>query len=171
MMNNNNQLPDTPQPITEQNASALSFRIATEDDLTLLSSLNQQLIHDEKSRNPMNIKELEERMQRWLEEDGYQGVLFQMNGLNVGYALYRFDQEYVYLRQFYVKSDSRRLGVGRAAIQWLMEHKWDDVPRIRLEVLMSNEGGIHFWKALGFSEYCITMEKDVKATAKRDFLR
>jgi hypothetical protein len=32
--------------------------------------------------------------------------------------------------------------------------------RIRTDVLVGNKIGIDFWKAVGFQEYCITMEME-----------
>jgi GNAT superfamily N-acetyltransferase len=63
-------------------------------------------------------------------------VLFEEAGQPAGYALYRRDPEYVYLRQFYVCPDRRRQGIGRAAIAWLRQHAWDG-RRVRVEVLVS----------------------------------
>lgn len=49
--------------------SALSCRQAITEDVPLLARMNQQLIEDEASRNPMSLSELENRMSNWLESD------------------------------------------------------------------------------------------------------
>jgi ribosomal protein S18 acetylase RimI-like enzyme len=65
----------------------------------------------------------------------------------------------VYLRQFYVPLELRRQGIGRAAIEHLRAHYWQDRPRIRLDVLCGNATGIAFWRAVGFEDYCLTLER------------
>ncbi|MEX0978280.1 MAG: GNAT family N-acetyltransferase, partial [Pirellulales bacterium] len=77
----------------------------------------------------------------------------------VGYALFRSEPEYVYLRQFFVEPARRREGIGRAAIEHLAKHFWQDYPRARLEVLTGNSAAIEFWRAVGFIDYCLTMER------------
>jgi ribosomal protein S18 acetylase RimI-like enzyme len=96
-------------------------------------------------------------MQGWLQGD-YRAVVFERAGLAVGYALFRSESEFVYLRQFFVCPDFRRQGIGRAAIDWLSGNIWNGVARVRLEVLVGNVAGIAFWRALGFHDYALTME-------------
>ncbi len=135
----------------------MRFRLAKNSDVALIAQLNQQLIRDEGHRNSMKSAELEERMARWLSSK-YEAVLFESSGKTVGYALFRRELASVYLRQFYVCPDCRRQGIGRAAVDWLRQHVWQDVESIRLEVLCENSVGIEFWRAVGFYDYCVTME-------------
>ena len=137
----------------------MRYRYATLSDTPLLAQLNQQLIRDEGHRNQMTLLELQDRMTRWLQGE-YHAVLFELDGQPVGYALFRQDPEYVYLRQFFVKPEFRRQGIGRATIEWLHQNVWGNAPRIRLEVLVGNHGGIAFWRSVGFRDYCITMEME-----------
>jgi GNAT superfamily N-acetyltransferase len=74
-----------------------------------------------------------------------------------GYALYRREPEYFYLRQFFVAPEHRRRGIGRAAIYWLRDHVWGN-DRVRVEVLVGNTTGIDFWRSVGFADYCLTLE-------------
>ncbi len=138
----------------------MEFRVATLADAATLAALNQQLIRDEGHRNRMTLPELEQRMTGWLASE-YQAVLFVAGERVVGYALFRFDPEFVYLRQFFVCAEDRRLGVGRAAIAWLREHAWRGAERVRLDVLVGNQTGIAFWRAVGFQDYCLTLEWEV----------
>lgn len=88
----------------------------------------------------------------------YSAYLFEDDGGVVGYALFRWEPDHVYLRQFYVERDRRRGGIGRAAMGWLRANAWKDSPRLRLEVLCHNTAAIAFYRSLGFMDYCLTME-------------
>ena len=138
----------------------MKYRTAIAADAPLIAPMNHRLIRDEGHRNPMTIAELEHRMQAWLKGE-YQAVLFEDEHGIVGYALFKREPDWVYLRQFYVEPEKRRRGIGTAAMTWLLENVWKDAPRIRLDVLISNTEGIEFWRSLGFADYCLTMEKAV----------
>jgi GNAT superfamily N-acetyltransferase len=133
------------------------YRFAITSDAALLARLNKQLIDDEGHRNTMTVAQLEERMRDWLSEE-YQAVLFQRVAETLGYALFRREPEYVYLRQFFVCCEHRRRGIGRDAIAWLRQHAWGDCARLRLDVLVGNNEAIAFWRSVGFRDYCVTME-------------
>jgi len=135
------------------------FRLAIRADVSTLAQMNHWLIQDEGHRNPMSLAELESRMRAWLDGE-YHAALFEEGDRTVGYALYRFDEEWVYLRQFFVQREDRRKGIGRAALRWLAANPWKGTPRIRLEVLSGNLVGQEFWKALGFEVYALTFELD-----------
>jgi len=137
----------------------LKFRLAATSDAAVLAGMNHELIRDEGHRNRMTVAELEIRMRGWL-EDEYRAVIFEWDGDPAGYALFRNEAEFIYLRQFFVCRDSRRKGIGREAMQWLMTHVWNGAARIRLEVLVGNVAGIAFWRAIGFSDYALTMERE-----------
>ena len=122
--------------------------------------MNAQLIRDEGHRNAMTESELQMRMQGWLAGE-YTAVIFERDAAPVGYVLYLREEPHTYLRQFFVERDWRRQGMGRAAIEWLLKNEWHDAPRVRLEVLTGNTGAIAFWRAVGFSDYAITMERRV----------
>jgi ribosomal protein S18 acetylase RimI-like enzyme len=135
----------------------MECRYATSDDVSVLAQLNQRLIRDEGHRNLMTLPELEQRMSEWLRGE-YEAVLFERGGEVLGYALYRRQPDHVYLRQLFVRPEFRRQGVGQAALDWLRSHAWAGAPRIRLDVLVHNVAAIRFWRAVGFQDYCITME-------------
>jgi GNAT superfamily N-acetyltransferase len=135
----------------------IRYRFANPDDAELLAALNQQLIRDEDHRNPMDLVQLTERMVDWLLGE-YQAVLLEDGRETIGYALFRREPEFVYLRQLFVVPERRRQGVARDALNWLWQNAWSGAPRLRIEVLVSNEAGREFWQAVGFHEYAITME-------------
>jgi predicted acetyltransferase len=135
----------------------MQYRFATPEDVALLAPLNQQLIRDEGHRDSMDLAQLAERMSRWLRGE-YQAVLFVESTSPIGYALFRRESEYVYLRQFFVLAELRRQGVGRNALRWLWRNAWPGAPCLRIDVLVGNTTGREFWRSVGFGEYCVTME-------------
>jgi GNAT superfamily N-acetyltransferase len=87
-------------------------------------------------------------------------VVFEDIGAAAGYAPYRRDAEFVYLRQVFVRPEYRGRGVGRAAVGWLRARARGADSRVRVEVLVGNAAGVAFWRAVGFVDYCITLEQD-----------
>jgi len=136
----------------------LSFRFATPGDAVVLAALNQALIRDEASDNPMSLPELERRMLEWLSSAEYRAVMFSVGTETVAYAVYRDDGEGVYVRQFFVAAEHRRRGIGRATFRLLREEVLPPQTRIRLEVLTTNLRAAEFWRAIGFVEYARTLE-------------
>jgi GNAT superfamily N-acetyltransferase len=135
----------------------LIWRQATKRDCPILAELNHQLIADEGHRNPMSVPELEQRMRGWLDE-GYEAVLFEADGELAAYALYCARNEEVYLRHFLVVRHRRRQGIGRQAIGLLRERIWPKGLRLTVSVLTHNEAGVKFWRAMGYEDYCLTLE-------------
>ena len=137
----------------------MDCRLATAADAGLLAAFNQQLIRDEGHRNSMNLAELTERMSGWLKGE-YQAAMFELEGTAVGYALFRSEPEYIYIRQLFVTAEHRRKGIARTAIAWLRKNRWSDTDRLRIDVLVGNSAAREFWKSVGFRDYCITMESE-----------
>jgi GNAT superfamily N-acetyltransferase len=139
----------------------LKFRFAKESDVPRLAKMNQELILDEGHRNKMTLPELEQRMSDFLQNE-YDAVIASSGKNDIGYALYRQDPDWLYLRQIFVIEKMRRKGYGRKLIEWLRNNPWKNCKRIRTDVLVGNKIGIDFWKAVGFNEYCITLEMENK---------
>ena len=136
----------------------MSYRFSTSTDIPLLVGMNQQLIRDEGHLSQLTRDSLQARMTAWLDE-GYSAVVFEENSRVIGYALFRQESNYVYLRQFYVEAGSRRRGAGRSAIRWLTTNAWKSATHVRLDALIGNTTAIAFWHSLGFQDYCLTMEQ------------
>lgn len=102
---------------------------------------------------------MEQRMAGWLNAE-YEAVLFEAGGPNAGYALFRHEPEFEYLRQLFVVPALRRRGIARSALAWLEENAWAEAARLRVDVLMGNEVGEAFWRSMGFKVYGLTMEKE-----------
>jgi GNAT superfamily N-acetyltransferase len=132
-------------------------RFASIEDAKLLGELNHQLIQDEGHRNRMTVPELIDRMRCWLETD-YRASIFEDDSDIVAYALYRDEEEHIYLRQFFVQRHKRRSGVGRHCMEILFSQVWPKDKRITVEVLCPNQIGIEFWRAVGFTDYCLTLQ-------------
>jgi ribosomal protein S18 acetylase RimI-like enzyme len=139
----------------------MNIRPATLSDAPLSAQMNLRLIQDEGHRNPMTVQELQQRMTGFLFSN-YHAMIFEQGPAALGYALYRYDTDAVYLRQFWIDPHIRRQGIGRRAFEWLRVMQWKDKPRIRLDVLVCNPAGIAFWRSVGFGDYCITMEMELK---------
>lgn len=135
----------------------MKFRLAVIDDCPLLAQLNHQLIRDEGHRNRMTVPELAERMRDWLSGE-YRATIFEDGGEVVAYALFREQAEEIYLRQFFVVRHRRRQGLGRRAWERLRSQVWPKSKRLTVEVLVSNMSGVAFWRAMGYSDYCLTLE-------------
>jgi GNAT superfamily N-acetyltransferase len=136
----------------------MRYRLATVDDAWPLARMNWRLIRDEGHRNAMSEHELHARMKQWLAGE-YDAVVFEDEAGSAGYALYRRDDEYLYVRHFFVAAARRRQGIGRAAVEHLVQNFWTDRVRVRIEVLSNNAAGIAFWRSVGFVDYCLTMER------------
>ena len=143
---------------------AIQIVQATPEDAPVLAEMNRLLIQDEGHRNPMTLPELESRMRAWLVGE-YEAVLFEHESHPVAYALYRQDQDSIYLRQLFVEREQRRRGIGRQAMSLLFAEVWPAGTRISVEVLVKNRGAHNFWRAMGFGDYAVTLEKIPDGTA------
>lgn len=137
-------------------AGHLAVRQATPADLAVLTAFNRQLIDDQVHDNPSGTAELERRMLGWL-SGAYRVALIECDGVPVAYAVWREDEDGVYLRQFFVVRERRRTGLGRRAFA-LLEHEWTGRD-VRLEVLLHNERAHEFWRSLGFRDYSLTLRR------------
>lgn len=134
----------------------LTWRYASDEDIDLLAEWNHQLIRDEGHRNPMSVEQLAERMRKWLQGE-YRAVLFS-DTKPVAYALYRPETDLIYLRQFFVRRDSRGAGIGHSAFGILRQQIWPSDIRLTVEVLCRNQAGVAFWRSVGYQDYCLTLE-------------
>lgn len=75
-------------------------------DCYQLAEMNQKLIVDEKSNNPMTIAELQNRMRDFLKGE-YSAYFFMEEDIVIGYALVRHSSTPLYLRQFYIDREYR----------------------------------------------------------------
>ena len=140
------------------NGSELSLRVASVADVPALAAMNERLIRDEGHRNTMDLRQLEQRMETFLRE-GYKCIMAEVCGELAGYSLFLPCDDFLYIRQLYVAAPFRRRGLGRAMVDWIAETECAELPKLRIDVLVGNEPAIAFWKAIGFHDYCVTMER------------
>lgn len=145
--------------------TVIVVRRAEERDLPLLALMNQTLIRDEGSRNPMSLPELEARMSGWLASEWCMAVL-EVSGAIIGYSVFRIgkdsyfpERDFVYVRQYFIRSEYRGKGLGRACFKSMVETHFPKGCRIELESLATNPGGMAFWRSLGFEVYSTTYVK------------
>lgn len=120
-----------------------------EQDIPQLAAMNKRLIEDEKSNNPMNMSELENRMKCFLDTE-YDAFFFRDGDDTAGYALVKRNCSPPYLRQFYIERNFRRKHFGTEAFRALLGYLKTD--SLDIEVLTRNETGMRFWEKLGFEE-------------------
>ncbi len=135
----------------------MNHRFAKAEDCAPLAEMNLQLIQDERHRNRMTLPELEQRMRDWLATE-YRAVLFDEDQQAVAYALYREHPDEIYLRQLFVIRDRRREGIGRKAMKILVTEIWPKNKRLTVDVLVGNAAAVAFWRAVGYVDYCLTLE-------------
>jgi len=127
----------------------IEIKECTNNDITLLAKMNKQLIEDEKANNLMDISQLENRMNDFL-NNGYKAFFFIIEEKIIGYALCDMTKEPKYLRQFFIKREERRKHYGKNAFNKLLEKL--ETNEIEIDVLKWNEDGIKFWGNIGFKE-------------------
>ncbi|SRR5712691_10374928 len=140
-----------------QRLPEITFRTAAPADCPILAELNHQLIRDEGHRNLMTVPQLEQRMRGFLAGE-YRAVIYENNDELVGYALFREQSEEIYLRQLFVVRHRRRQGIGRRAVEILRSQVWPKTKRLTVEVLVANQSAVAFWRAVGYRDYCLTLE-------------
>lgn len=118
----------------------------------------------------MTVAELRERIRGWRAGE-YAAVVFEKGGEPVAYALYRETETEVYLRQMFVTRGRRREGIGREAMKILRERLWQRDKRLTVEILTKNAAGIAFWRAVGYQDYCLTLEIMPEKCAGTDWSR
>lgn len=141
----------------------MHYRPATPADVPLLAEMNRQLREDEASRYQLTKQQVEQRMTGWIQNEGYTATLFYEDHQPVAYALYKPVEGGIHMRQFFVSRAHRRQGIGQQAIELLLSEVWPPGARITLDVLIHNDRAYQFWKALGFTEYAVTLERFISS--------
>ena len=154
---------------------SIAVRAAQLSDLPQLSKMNSCLVDDQGSENPFSLKEYEDRFREWLDTNIWTVDVFLHDGQVIGYSVYQERADYydpneavIYIRQYYIKRAHRRLGMGKAAFQILIDTRFPKhVQSIALDVMATNSAGQNFWKKMGFNEYFISMKKEVLTSRVR----
>lgn len=126
------------------------------ESLALLARMNKELREDEQIDNYLTDDEITERMRGFLNENsGYAAYLFIEGGDTMGYALVFLNEEPLYIRQFYIRRESRRKGYGSEGIRLLKETM--NTGSFDLEVLVWNTAALEFYRSVGFKDRLIRM--------------
>ena len=137
----------------------VAYRQAGLADLEVLTDFNAGLQCDQGSPQPLAEAALRQRLADWLSNGDYQAILAERDGRPVGYALYRLEDEHIFLRHLYVVPAARRQGLGRAFYRHLQDEVWPAGWPVQLNVLAANSRGQAFWAAMGFETYCLTLRQ------------
>ena len=105
-------------------------------------------------------------MRAWLATE-YQAVVFEESATPVGYALFRHTPEWVHLRQFFVARDRRRRGVGTRAVALLRDTVFPPDKVVLVEAMAWNHAALSFWRAAGFTDRYVGLERDAVASGRR----
>jgi GNAT superfamily N-acetyltransferase len=123
------------------------LRPAGTRDIPELARLNKALADEESYDVARSLDELTERMQRFL-VGPYEAYFIVDSGADAGYVLVNSRVEPLYIRQFYVKPQHRKKGVGRRAVEAIIRQYKTD--KIDVEVMAWNHLGMKFWQGVGF---------------------
>ena len=144
---------------------SIALRKATINDITALAEMNKELIEDERSRNPMNVRQLQLRMQAWL-DGNWSAIMISKNEDLIGYLLYQQreddyypEQRVIFVRQFFVQRGYRRRGIGRQAFEEIAMRFFPSDAKVMLDVLSTNPEALRFWEDLGFRQYATTLHR------------
>ena len=128
------------------------------DNISQIARWNIEL-HEDEGSTPMTVDSAEARLRKWLAGDSFQALLISVEGRSVGYILYqlhpptpdiRGPEESIYIRQFYIMRNARRLGHGKNAIDLLTQQVIKEDQPLHLDVKATNAAGKKFWESLGF---------------------
>jgi GNAT superfamily N-acetyltransferase len=162
---------DSSSKTKDSSTMPILIRNAHRDDLPELARMNQALIEDEGSRNPMTLSQLQHRMEGWLQGDWTIRIFVDaISTQTVGYAVFQNrpddyfpEQSIVTLRQMFIDRPFRGQGTGQQAVEQLREACFPPNSTVVIDVLSTNPRGRRFWDKLGFQPYCTTMHLPPKS--------
>jgi predicted acetyltransferase len=128
----------------------LNLRIATESDLKSLTEMNILLREDEKIDNHMTYEEIQNRMEGFIKGNEYKVFLFCVDSCVVGYAVLNIEKKPIYLRQLFIERTKRSLGLGKEALQKILEK--EQIDELDIEVMTWNRRAYDFYRRNGFEE-------------------
>lgn len=144
----------------------MEMRPLEQTDVPRVAIWNVEL-HEDEASSPMGIADAEVRLHSWLSNSKFQGMIFAVEGIEVGYILFevqdatsdlRGSSESIYVRQFYIARESRRRGYGKKAFRQFLSEVGDK--RMTLDVKATNPAGRKFWESIGFIPQHIAYQLD-----------
>ncbi|MEM6333871.1 MAG: GNAT family N-acetyltransferase [Planctomycetota bacterium] len=148
---------DSPPPVS------IDLAPMRDDELALVAELNIQLQIDEAAAVVMTPDNAAARMRRWIDHEDHHALLARPAGQPtadpVGYLVYaehhddcNHGHNMLYIRQFLVRREHRRQGIGRAMMDAFHRQIAPPNTPIEMDVLLSNPTGHAFWNAVGFQD-------------------
>lgn len=137
----------------------VTIREATQDDLDSLAQMNLHLYTEGERRREKSIEGLKERFRYYLTETKWNLHIAMIDGKDVGYVLWRFEDDDVYIRHIWLHSDYRGRGLSEQVLDILTEKYWGD-KRLRIQMFATNERMRNYWKLQGFKERSVIMERN-----------
>ncbi len=139
-------------------------RAADREELELLARLNRELVEAEGARNELDLSGLRTRMRQFLDA-GMRALIIELGSEPVGYLLFRYEADAVFVRHLLVREQYRGRGIGSRVFRDLLNGSWSGAPFVRLDVLADNATAVEFWRSQGFRPYSLRMELDRRCYA------
>lgn len=135
----------------------LSYVAAGPESVGLLAEFNRELMSEQGVPSNMTLPEIEARLHEMF-DDGYCAVVFQIDGVSAGYALYRVHPKYAYIRHFHITPSRRRRATVAQAFGQLRKQELADYATIRVDVPEHKKESLSLWEDLGFRPRAIRLE-------------
>jgi ribosomal protein S18 acetylase RimI-like enzyme len=133
----------------------MKLQKAVFDDLPDLVHMNIGLRLDENMDDSLGEREVKERMFSFLAGNEYKVFLIQEDQVLLGYCVLNILLRPMYLRQLYIKEKYRNQGIGKQAIEALLEIM--DIKELDIEVMYWNDKAIKFYETYGFKKRYLGM--------------
>ncbi|MEO0586098.1 MAG: GNAT family N-acetyltransferase [Planctomycetota bacterium] len=153
---------------------AIDLAPMRDNELPLVAELNIQLQIDEAAAVVMTLENAAARMRGWIDHDNHHALLArpagQPDAQPVGYLVYAEHHDdcnhghtMLYIRQFLVRREHRRQGIGRAMMDAFHRQIVPPNTPVEMDVLLSNPAGHAFWQAVGFTDRFVRLRHEPPA--------
>lgn len=122
---------------------------ATIENTQELVEMNEQLVIDEQFDVILSKDELTARMRDFILGTTYECYLVKRENACCGYCLVDITRKPLYLRHLFIKSEYRRMGIGKEVVELIM--KLSGSTSLDIEVMAWNTNAIAFYEKLGFT--------------------
>ncbi|MFV0322051.1 MAG: GNAT family N-acetyltransferase [Alphaproteobacteria bacterium] len=136
----------------------VTIRNATLEDLDSLAQMNLRLYTEGERRREKSIEDLKDRFRYYLTNSAWNVHIAMIDDNDVGYVLWRFEDDDVYIRHIWLHSDYRGRGLSEQVLDILTDEFWG-TKRLRIQMFATNERMRNYWKLQGFKERSIIMER------------
>jgi 8-oxo-dGTP pyrophosphatase MutT (NUDIX family) len=137
--------------------ASLSYTHAQDEDVPMLEKLNADLLQAQNVESGMTLDALEVRMREFLAAE-YQAVLFVFREKVVGYALFKLEPKFAFVRHIYVDTSVAKKVRVDTAFQLLRKGEFEDYASVRLDVPEGNKESLKIWESIGFRPRSVRLE-------------